>query len=534
MAVSSASAGTLPCGGDCDGDGMVTIGELVMGVRIALGGAPVDQCEAFDCNGNGQVTVNCLITAVNAALAGCGSSVPSPQVEGPVSGGLGRPFIASTIFDLADVGYREAEYIIDGTATAYTNVGSFAADGRWTVQPGATADYRTRLLVYRPIQPQRFNGTVIVEWLNVSGGLDTAVDWNMGHTELIREGYAWVGVSAQYLGVEGGVSVLGIPAIPLKTTDAARYGSLVHPGDSFAYDIFSQAGQAIRDPQGADPLGGLSIEAVIAAGESQSALWLVPYVNAIHPRHRIYDGFLLHGRGNISAPLSQPPQPTIPVPMSALIRTDLDVPVLTFEAETDLTYLGYFTARQPDSARFRLWEVAGTAHADAYALVVGPSDLGNSPDAANLILTLPGLPCAFPVNSGPQHFVLKAAISALNRWVRDGTPPPSAPRLDVVAGPPIAVQRDMYGNARGGIRTPQVDAPIATIAGEPQLGSSICALFGITLPFDQATLRSLYRNHAAYVTAFNQATDAAVGAGFILPADAELMKTAAAESDIGR
>ena len=273
---------------------------------------------------------------------------------------------------------------------------------------------------------------------------------------------------------------------------------------------------------------------MIAAGESQSALWLVPYINAIQPRDRVYDGFLLHGRGNISAPLSQAPQPTIPVPMSASIRTDLDVPVLTFEAETDLTYLGYFTARQPDSQRFRLWEVAGTAHADAYSLVVGPSDLGNSPDAAKLILTLPGLPCAFPVNSGPQHFVLNAAIRALDRWVRDGTLPPSAARLDVVAGPPIAMQRDMYGNARGGIRTPQVEVPIATIAGEPQLGSNLCALFGITLPFDQATLQSLYRNHAAYVAAFNQATDGAVESGFILAADAELMKAAAAQSDIGR
>ena len=44
---------------------------------------------------------------------------------------------------------------------------------------------------------KKFNGTVVVEWLNVSGGVDAAPDWTFAHTELIREGYAWVGVSAQ-------------------------------------------------------------------------------------------------------------------------------------------------------------------------------------------------------------------------------------------------------------------------------------------------------------------------------------------------
>ena len=93
----------------------------------------------------------------------------------------------------------------------------------------------------RPINPRRFNGTVIVEWLNVSGGTDAGADWMLGHNELIREGFVWVGVSAQSVGVNA-----------LKSTappngDAVRYANLSHPGDDYSYDIFSQAGQAIRD-----------------------------------------------------------------------------------------------------------------------------------------------------------------------------------------------------------------------------------------------------------------------------------------------
>ena len=60
---------------------------------------------------------------------------------------------------------------------------------------------------------------------------------------------------------------------------------------------------------GIDPLGGLQLERLIAAGESQSAFRLVTYVNAIHPLADVYDGFLIHSRGGGGAPLSQAPQP---------------------------------------------------------------------------------------------------------------------------------------------------------------------------------------------------------------------------------
>src|SRR5262245_29004618 len=306
---------------------------------------------------------SCLLTAVVAAAAP--AQVPSPTLEGPVTGGNGSPFIAATLFDLARVNYTQEEFFISGTATAYTTAGPLPTDGTWTVTPSVTAPYKTRILVYRPLNPKKFNGTVIVEWLNVSGGLDAAPDWLNMHTELIRRGFAWVGVSAQRVGVEGGFSLVGLPVTPLKEVVPARYGSLVHPGDIFSYDIFSQAGQALRQPAGANPLGPLQPRTFIAAGESQSAFRLVTYINGIHPLAEIYDGFFVHSRSASGADLSETPQPRIPVSQPALIRTDLQVPVLTFETETDLTFLAYVADRQPDSEHFRLWEVAGTSHADA-------------------------------------------------------------------------------------------------------------------------------------------------------------------------
>ena len=74
---------------------------------------------------------------------------------------------------------------------------------------------------------------------------------------------------------------------------------------------------------------------------------------------------------------------------------------------------------------------------------------------------------------------------------------------------------------------------IASLSGLGQTGSSFCFLFGTTAPFDAAKLASLYASHAAFVKAWNTATDKAVKAGFLLPADAKNIKAAAAQSTVG-
>jgi len=482
-------------------------------------------------------TLAALMCAGAMAFATSTSAqVPSPSIEGPITN-PGTPFVAATTFDLAQVGYEEAEYFISGTARAYVNSAPLGTDGRWSVTTGETAAYKTRILVYQPTNPKKFSGTVVVEWLNVSGGIDAAPDWVQGHVELLREGVAWVGVSAQIVGVEGGPVLLGLMSQPLKVVNPARYGSLHHPGDSFSYDIFSQAGQAIRTPSGPNPLGTLKAKRVIAIGESQSASRMVNYVNAIHPVAHIYDGFLIHSRGSFGAALSEAPQPAIIPPGSTAIRADVDVPVFTVETETDLTLLGYFRARQDDARHFRLWEVAGTAHYDTYGLGVGTTDVGTSPDVAAVVIMTDAaggmIHCNTPVNSGPLHYVLNAALSKLSRWVRTGKAPKSAPRLDVSAGPPITIQRDQHGNARGGIRTPWVDVPIATFTGQQSGGSILCLIFGTTTPFDAPTLAALYPTHKAFTSAYDKALKRAVKRGWIRPPDARLIKKWAAGSNIG-
>jgi hypothetical protein len=415
------------------------------------------------------------------------------------------------------IGYQRSEFFVAGVATSYAPTAPLTSDGKWEIaSTGTRSAFKTRVVVYRPIDASKFNGTVVVEWLNVSTGGDLPTDWLMAHNEFVRSGAVWVGVSAQAVGVNA-----------LKSSAAARYGPLVHPGDSFSYDMFSQAGIHVRNGT-ANLLTGLVPERIIAAGESQSAGRLVTYLDAVHPIASVYDGFMVHSRGAGGAPLSQPPQPAVTVPSPLQIRDDLDVPVMVVQAEGDVigTNLG---ARQPDTPMFRVWEMAGTAHADAYTAQVGFGDIGDGNGAVLMferMRTPPDLGCESPINAGPHHWILQAAFHHLDVWVRNGVAPPTAPLLEVASTSPVVLARDPQGNALGGVRSPHVDAPVATLTGI-NAGAGFCRLFGSTTPLTPAELAALYPTHDDFVAAWAAAIYVAGLRGYLLPADgAELLNAA--------
>ena len=216
------------------------------------------------------------------------------------------------------------------------------------MKPATTAEYKVRFVVRRPADAARFNGVVIVEWLNVSGLQEGAADYMQMKEEIEREGYAWVGIGAQAAGVN-------TPRVGLKAWDPERYGALIHPGDAYSYDIFSQGTQAILHPKGVDPLGGLRVRHAIATGRSQSAFRLVTYINAFHPRTHIFNGFLVHSRGANAAGLTaeQLGRDPEPIPAGAHIRTDIDVPVFDLQTEGDMVTLRAHLTRQEPNPHYQ-------------------------------------------------------------------------------------------------------------------------------------------------------------------------------------
>ena len=177
------------------------------------------------------------------------------------------PVLIPRHYDLEQLGYLEAEFEARGQAQSYRVIGGRRRDGRLTAEPDGLAPFTTRLLVRRPMSPADFSGTVMVEWLNVSGGIDASPDWDYLHRHIIRRGDAWVGVSAQKAGIDGGGLAEGIP---LKVFNSDRYGHLSHPGDAFSFDMFTQVGRALRTG-GSPMLGDLVANRFLAVGESQSA-----------------------------------------------------------------------------------------------------------------------------------------------------------------------------------------------------------------------------------------------------------------------
>ncbi len=149
-----------------------------------------------------------LIAASNSSAMPA-STVAVPTVTGPVTGGKGAPTLVTATIDPTAFGYTEEEYFLEGTATAYTSDVPLGSDGLWTVHPQSTAPYKTRIIVYRPKRAKQFDGTVFVEWDNVSAGFETASDWGSGHLAALREGAAWIAVATQAVGVQGGQTIIG-------------------------------------------------------------------------------------------------------------------------------------------------------------------------------------------------------------------------------------------------------------------------------------------------------------------------------------
>lgn len=249
----------------------------VIAVSAVLAIAPLASCSSDSSDSDGAAAPSTTEAASGATSTTSSDDTTTTEAErpdGPVAdmseeltGGDG-PFSADIVsgIELPD-GWTEQEFAATGSAGTYTADGDLPEDGTWdlTDDQSASAEYRTRVLVRRP-PADAFNGTVVLEWLNVSSGIDADPDYLMAHEELFREGYAWVGISAQTIGVEGGdVSVpVDIDAAGdvagkgLKGIDPERYGSLEHPGDAYSYDIYTQVGRALRASGSDGPLGGLT------------------------------------------------------------------------------------------------------------------------------------------------------------------------------------------------------------------------------------------------------------------------------------
>ena len=372
-------------------------------------------------------------------------------------------------------------------------------DGVWTAEPVGVAPYRTRVLVVRPVDPAAFSGTVFLEWQNVSAGVEQPAPTE---GEVYR-GHAWVGVSAQVAGLYGSPSRRARAArrAPLLDADPERYGGLLHPGEPACFDIFSAAASAVgaRRPTTVDPMAGLAVARVVAVGGSQSAMRLCAYANALHPRHRVVDAFLLSVWEGRAPQLDADADPLY---RRTTVREDLGVPLLVVNSEFEVTTTAELALHE--TALRRVWEVTGTPHGIGRRLPPPPAgEWGPN-----------------PVSWRPVH---EAALRAVHTWLADGVAPASPPRITLAGRPTARIVRGEGGNAWGGIRLPELAVPVAEHRGRKG-GTGSPPVYGGRRAYPDAVVATLYRSRADYGELWEDAVAELVAAGVVLAEDAPAMR----------
>lgn len=427
------------------------------------------------------------------------------------------PMGAASI-DLSSFKYTEREFYAAGKARRYrgTLVNAIGTaeviDGNWP--------YKTRVLVRAP-QAAKFNGTLVVEWANVTAGQDVDFAFAEGYEYLLREGYAVAVVSAQKVGVDR-----------LKSWSPARYGSLsvdadnVDPkggarideannnpaGDPLSWDILAQVSKALKVNAGPNqPLPKMAVKHVIALGESQSGTRLTIYYNAIQPLHRFFDGF-------------------VHFDLARQRRSDLSVPSISVTSEATAPLFPAYTT----SKFTRTWAVPGASHASLYAvnyvdnMVLRDKSLGGK----SFTQRIEELNCQLspPFSTVNHGLLLNTALEAVNQWIRTGKE--AAPTRDIQRDATGAVVRDANGMAQGGVQIAQFMAPTAFIA--PNGPSQFCKLSGHHRDFTAAELKARYGTHDNYVAQVRSVMQKARQEGYILPFDEQAAITAAELSSVAR
>jgi hypothetical protein len=462
------------------------------------------------------LTLLCLLACSRSGAPASSSDIVIPQcvangqmptVAGPIPsvrpGDVSRnyPWLASND-DLASRGYIEEEYFLCGVAPI--------------------GNYTTRLIVRRPKSSAAFNGTVMVEWLNVTFDYDFDALWQLSRDHIMSKGYAYVGVSAQRT---------GIYATPngLQAWSPKRYAQLTIPQgsaldgsfvfDPAAYTIYGDALKAIKRPSTIDLMGGLPVKKIVATGGSQSGGTITLYYDLYQLVDQVADGFMpfILSVSSLLAALGYDNQVNVNIPtLTALVGK----PVFLVNSETDPSFV-----RPPDSNLFRLWEVAGASHLDEYSVdeslrPILLRDLGTDIEDGDKACTYT------PRSRIPFRYVMNAAMDHLQDWLTTGTLPPSGEPFQYDALGQL--QRDSYGNVLGGIRLSQHEVATALNRRE----NPGCDLEGQYQPFDAATLRSLYPTHAQYVSRITAVTQENLDKGYITDVDAQSTRTAAQTADI--
>ena len=497
-----------------------------------------------------------------------------PKISGPIAETpSSHAFLSSEHLneplDLIKYGYVEEEYLVSGDARVYDLPDVAGAPPRSL----ASGPYATRILIRRPKDDVKFNGTAIVEPLNPSTPVDLPIMWAEAHLQMMADGYAWVGVTIKPNTIKA-----------LKKFDPVRYAALAmphplggpacNPADinswaepttpademGLAWDILSEIGVLLKTKLADNPLTRPA-ERLYMTGQSQTANYSRTYATLFGRVEKgpkgvaLYDGYFYSGSPPVQIPINQCwknsksnvdffEHEKSPSSNGAQLTGPAGVPVIEILAQGDIgTNTG---TERPDSDKapdlFRRYEVAGAPHVDLWETKSFASDqdtlrAAGVPRPTANVDAAQCEPQNVTRSDFPTRYVFDAALRILDKWVRNDSTAPHASRLELQPGaagdfqPDRAFVLDEYGNAKGGVPTPYIMVPTARWIGAMTPGLA-CMGKGYTVKFNKSALKKLYPAHQDYVSKIQKNVETLESQGWLTPTAGAAIIDEAAQSKI--
>lgn len=443
--------------------------------------------------------------------------------------------------DLDSCEYEEKEYLMYGTANIYKNNENNKLDILYS-----DAEYVNRFIIRAPKVKENFSGNVVIEILNPTAGFDIDRIWVLTHKQIIRNGDIYVGITSKPDVIDA-----------LLEFDGARYSEIswksplgpteIDPGDGMTppimrpqdemglfWDMLTDLSSLLRKTDDINPIANFKCKKIVLSGWSQSACYLIRYVNSIayssevRKDRPIFDGYFVAGAVH-----------SLPIPVSQrdyFVKKNDDnfrvtyvkEPYVSIQTESENASFGGYEAYRDNSDDpdflYRIYEIPGSSHDSRYSLL----DYYLDDKDMEIINRLPEYTGD---NEYPNDYPYEIPFSAIYRnfinWVVDGVAPPCVPRIPVKHNGENA--KDVFGNTAGGVRTPLIDYPTCRYYSYSDLEDSKKDMFGIgrnplfghVEQFSKNFLIELYGSLENYKILVTDSTYEQVRKGFIVQEDAQ-------------
>lgn len=461
-----------------------------------------------------------------------------PKVEGPIPADENSyPFCdmmhSRVPLNVADYGYLEEEYFLSGTANVYDED---EEDHLHLYKENLP--YKNRILVRRPADPSKFTGRVYVDIMNATQGYDIEDLWHRNYLWCMEHGHAYVGITSKPINV-----------LALKNFDYDRYKDMnwsngevtpmpipshtaTVPGteEGLFWDMLSQLANLLRQDSPMNGIGGYKAEYIYLTGQSQSGAYLNTYVSYFDEYlydengKGLFDGYL----NIVGALVQRSVRQNGNVGPLRLVKRHMHpsrTPYICFSSEGDLYLFKMFVGdnlldikvenTNTETDKCRYYEIAGSPHTDIICPVLTATEEiekmgGKIPNLNPILLE--------HINDMRIEYYICGMLEKLHIWASEKTAPEIIEPLTRTGSD---LERDEFGAAYGGIRTPYVDVPIARyIACNPDDPEGIC---GRMEYISKAEFEKLYGTEEVYLQKFQAIVEEQMSNNWLSKTDGENM-----------